>query len=481
MDASTTTRQRRAGHETASGTTTTSSPQSRPRVVIVGGGPAGAATAKALADRQLYNVELFEAYPHPNEITRNAPKAYVIALGGRGQRGIQDSTKIVPSTIPKSVVSKTLVRHPRNKEMDHSKQPSVIVPRKYLTAHLLDQAELAGAAVHLQQRLVEIDLVHRVAVFQSAVDETITRRVSYDLLIGADGSNSRVRTILDKQADDFSVVRQEQDSMEYQVVVLNKNPFPFLASDAVHAWNDKTYNSICLGFPLHTGGMLLAPVFPEGKLEEFKKEHVATGKGYDHALDCLLPDVSPAVRAEITQQLVEGEPANGGLCLWNSALGSSRNGVVLVGDSGHGMWPSLGQGANAALESVAVFCRAVDHVEHTMNESHRDWSAAVVNEFTALRHEDALAAVDLTYGGIGARKARGRGNAPLSFKLQVVGIMLLHKLTFGIVPKPALLRIMGGDDVAYSTAHRYNFFYEKLICMGALLGCCAIAAYFRYR
>ena len=501
----TTTRQRRAVKETVVGTATTTSAtttttplttvSSRPRVVIVGGGPAGAATAKALADRQLYDVELFEAYPHPNKISRNnARKAYVIALSGRGQRGLQNSTKIDPSSIPQAIVSKSLVRHPRNKTMDHSQQPSVIIPRKYLTAHLLDQAERAGATVHWQQRLVELDLVKRVAVFQSEEkkeqaaddgdndnDKSVqhTRRISYDLLIGADGSNSLVRAVLDQQADDFAVVRQEQDSMEYQVAVLNKNPFPFFSADAVHVWNDKKYNSICLAFPLHTGGMLLAPVFPQGQLEEFKKAQEATGKGYDHALECLMPDVSLAVRAEISQQLAYGgEPANGGLCVWTSALGSSQHGVVLVGDSGHGMWPSLGQGANAALETVAVFCRAVDNVQHTLyDESLRVWTSAVVEKFTALRHEDALAAVDLTYGGIGARKSRGRENAPVSFKLQVVGIMLLHKLSFGIFPKPAMLRIMSGDDIRYSTARRYNFFYEKFICIGALVGCCAVAVY----
>jgi len=29
------------------------------------------------------------------------------------------------------------------------------------------------------------------------------------------------------------------------------------------------------------------------------------------------------------------------------------SGVVLMGDAGHGMWPTLGQGCNAALESVS--------------------------------------------------------------------------------------------------------------------------------
>jgi hypothetical protein len=57
--------------------------------------------------------------------------------------------------------------------------------------------------------------------------------------------------------------------------------------------------------------------------------------------------------------------------------------------------------------------------------------------------------------------------APLSFKLQMGGMMLLNVLIMGVVPKPALLRIMMGDNLPY-TARRYNFYYEKLICIGAV-------------
>ena len=142
-----------------------------------------------------------------------------------------------------------------------------------------------------------------------------------------------------------------------------------------------------------------------------------------------------------------------------------------------GMWPSLGQGCNCALESVAVFCKTMDDLagfalNHSKNSNTgtttATWAEMVVREFNQRRYVDAFAAVDLTYGGIGARKARGRQNAPLSFKLQVAGMMLLHKLSFGLVPKPALLRIMAGDDVPYSSAKNFNFYYEKMICMGAL-------------
>ena len=123
-----------------------------------------------------------------------------------------------------------------------------------------------------------------------------------------------------------------------------------------------------------------------------------------------------------------------------------------------------------------MFCDTVQDVSRTLasNSTSRadsaaaEWSRKVVEEFNQRRHADAWAAVDLTYGGIGARESRGREVAPLAFQLQVAGMMILHKLTIGLVPMPALLRLMRGDNVTYSTARLYHFYYEKLICIAGL-------------
>jgi kynurenine 3-monooxygenase len=450
---------RDATQQTPSSATTFSARTKKPIIVIVGGGPAGAATAKSLADKGLYDVQLFEAYSHPDKISKNAPKAYVISLGARGQRGLQSATNINPAEIPNSVISNNIASHPSGPVRNRKAWPGLIIPRKVLAGHLLNEAEKAGASIHLEQRLMDIDFEKRVARFQSKSTNTVTE-VPYDLLVGADGCKSRVRSLLSEaKTDDFSVVRIEEDSMEYQVAVLTSSPLTESQEDAVHVWNDKKSNSICIAFPC-TSGLLFTIVYPEGKLSEFRKGHAADGKGYDDALLSLFLDLSESTRTEIIQQLCVGETANGGLCVWTSSLGSEKHGVVLVGDSGHAMWPSLGQGANCALESVAVFCQSVHDVVDTLDSS--SWSTTVVREFNARRHKDALAAIDLTYGGIGARAARGRNNAPLSFKLQMGCMMLLNKVTMGVVPKPAMLRVMMGDDFPYSTAGDYNFLLRKV-------------------
>eukprot|EP00555_Chaetoceros_dichaeta_P010498 CAMPEP_0198252638 /NCGR_PEP_ID=MMETSP1447-20131203/3124_1 /TAXON_ID=420782 /ORGANISM="Chaetoceros dichaeta, Strain CCMP1751" /LENGTH=479 /DNA_ID=CAMNT_0043937971 /DNA_START=148 /DNA_END=1587 /DNA_ORIENTATION=- len=442
----------------------------RKKVVIVGGGPAGAAAAKAMADRG-YQVDLFEAYPNPSLLSNTSSKAYVIALSPRGQKGIQDATGIDPVTnVPGAIVSTSLARHGKKKAkiMNHDALPSLIVTRKALTQYLLDAAKASGVSIHFQQRLEEIDFEKRCATFVASSsdcdpDSTTTSNrtgkkttqvVEYDLLIGADGSNSKVRNLMASNLKEFTA-RTEEDSMEYQVVVLPKSPHPSevdFPGGTVHTWNNKGMNAICLGFPVSHGTLLLI-VFPKGELASFRTS------GYRSALEALLPDVVESSYPEIEKQLRENQIASGGLCVWSSHLG--LDGVILLGDSGHGMWPSLGQGANCALESVAVFTQCLDDLP----ADSASWINELLQRFQDARSIDATAAVDLTYGGIGARKSRGRQNAPLSFKLQIVGIMLLNKLSFGIVPKPALLQLMSGSMIPYSKALKYTFYYEKYLCL----------------
>merc|ERR1712003_165785 len=131
-----------------------------------------------------------------------------------------------------------------------------------------------------------------------------------------------------------------------------------------------------------SGSMILPIVFPEGKLAKFKKDD-----SYEEPLKNLFHDLSDEIRNDvIAKQLRAGESSNGGLCVWCTSMGSPKHSVILLGDAAHGMWPSLGQGANCSLESVGVFTRCLDQLESEYNnEITLSWIKELVERFDKSR------------------------------------------------------------------------------------------------
>ena len=451
--------------------------------LVVGGGPAGALAAKALSDRN-YKVTVCEAYPHPKG-SEEKRHAYVVSLNSRGQRALR-RVGVVIELLDGGVKNDRYVRH--GKKVDakpkiiKSEQPSLVIRRQKLTANLLALAEQSGATICCGEKLIDVDFDNKVATFVATETGKEVKR-SYDLLVGADGVRSVTRTLLEKRGL-VGPTRKEADDMEYQVAVLPhwrellrpETVVGDATDNSTHTWTDRTSNSNSLVFPLDDGKSLVCVICPGGKLDELK-----SSKGYGPFLQALYPNWTDVARDDLAKQLAADDnvATTGGTCIWTSALASPKSGVVLVGDSGHGMWPSLGQGCNAALESSSVLADAVDDVTGRIDAG-EDVHKMIAQHFDKLRHEDAIAIVDLTFGGIGSRRTRGLNNGKSIFFLQLALTMLLHKLSFKVFPMPALLRTMSGDDVSYSKLHWQNK-VERLATYGVLVGIVALAGmkYFR--
>lgn len=367
---------------------------SRPMAVIAGGGPAGALTAKVLSE-QGFNVHLYEAYPHPGDDSNIAKeeksKGYVISISSRGLLALKRCGVDPMTDLDAAVVSEAVVGHNSSngkasiiaRTVDGGMNPNVVVKRRALTASLLRAAEKSGAKIHCGWRLKDVDFEKRQVMLAEGTEKEAKtdneKTVSYDLLVGADGVRSRTRTLLsnylnEKGYDEGFKVKTVEDTMEYQVATMptpwkdllskekaNTSPLDTCPPSSTHSWTDKKIGSTALCFPLRESNQspidkcLVCVIFPEGLLGKMKQSGFS---GYTSALSALLADWTPDSRLDLARRLAEEDnvPSTGGVCVWPQALSHPESGVVLMGDAGHGMWPSLGQGCNAALESVSGMC-----------------------------------------------------------------------------------------------------------------------------
>ena len=277
-----------------------------------------------------------------------------------------------------AVISEALVRHNSNGKSkvirpNNGNHRSVIVRRSALTASLLRIAEKSGVEINCGWKLQDVNFEEQQVIFIKEEDGE-KRVATYDLLVGADGVHSRTRKLLanhvNQNGGDF-IVREAVDTMEYQVAVMqrpwkdllleekaNTSPLNQCPPASIHSWADKKTGSTAICFPIRDSNQspidkfLVCVIFPASELGKMKEGGF---NAYTSTLSRLFVDWTPGSRLDLARILAEEDnvPSTGGVCVWSQALSHPESGVVLIGDAGHGMWPSLGQGGNCALESVS--------------------------------------------------------------------------------------------------------------------------------
>ena len=329
-----------------------------------------------------------------------------------------------------AVVSEALVRHHSTTGKVSIRKPErgdewsvVLVRRRALAASLLQAAEAVGANIQCGWRVKDVDFDKReVTVVAQGTNGTTkeggenSKKVKYDLLVGADGVRSITRTLLSNHLSTKEIpfpVKTLDDTMEYQVAIIprpwkeiilpQKHWTHSCPPASMHTWSDTTTGGTGLGFPIRRDSstslmdqFMVCVIFPGGKLGKMKQNGFS---GYTAALNGLFADWTSDSRLDLAQLLAEDDnvPSIGGTCVWSEALSHPESGVVLIGDSGHGMWPSLGQGCNAALESVAVFADAIDAVKGSISNG----AAGCRNvDFSSASSRELVHAISIEYDGL---------------------------------------------------------------------------------
>jgi menaquinone-9 beta-reductase len=151
------------------------------QVVIIGAGPAGLACAKVLSQDGVKTLL----------IDKKKEIGSKVCAGGLTWSGLAQ-------TIPQDLIERSFpVQHITTRLQDISVQSPtpiiVTVNRKRLGRFMLEQAIACGTEILLATRLVEVS-DHTLTLFNTPTNKHI--QVTFDYLVGADGSNSLVRRYL---------------------------------------------------------------------------------------------------------------------------------------------------------------------------------------------------------------------------------------------------------------------------------------------
>ena len=331
-----------------------------------------------------FNVTIYERRPDMRRVDIPAGRSINLALANRGINALEKvglMNKISEYLIP--MRGRMIHDEAGNTSLQAygNKAEEVIfsASRGELNKTLLNAAESAGARVEFDLRCEHLDLANKKMVL---VDEHSrkAREDNYDVIIGADGGGSAVRTAINALTD--GEVTEDILGHGYKELTIPAGPNGefLLAKNALHIWPRGGHMLIALPNP---DGSFTATLFlpNEGKESFASLQSNASVETFfnQHFADAvpLLANLAGSFRDNPTGTIgtIRCFP-------WHF-----RGDAVLIGDAAHAIVPFHGQGMNAGFED----CVALDGC---IERHGADWSN-VFADFEAERKPNAEAIADM--------------------------------------------------------------------------------------
>ncbi len=391
-------------------------------VLVIGGGVVGLATAGLLADasRQLKVIVVDANTKPPREDTRLGLRVSAIANGSieilerlgawdrieSERRCAYEHMRVWDSA--DAADSASALRF----DADDFGLPYLgyIVENTAIQRALLHRLNVLGVNVRYGASVESIDREEPQVVVRLSDGETITT----DLLVGADGSSSRVR---DCVGIDVSRIQYQQSAI------------------VTHLRPEHDHEATAWQRFLPTGPIALLPL-SDGRVSTVWSTNEPDNAlaADDETLGRLLTEASDAVLGELTVDGPRGSfPLNA-----HHARNYVTENIVLVGDAAHAVHPLAGQGANLGLQDAAVLALTVgDAVSGGVHPGERRvlrrYERARKGENATMMH--ALTALNRLFAS----------NLPFSSELRRTGMQLFN--VSGPIRERVVERALGSKPV----------------------------------
>jgi kynurenine 3-monooxygenase len=303
-------------------------------IAIVGGGPAGLTCAIALARRGIPST-VFEREGHPETTRRFHPdRSHPIDITGHGLRALRHIDAV--GHFEAQMTTFRGIKY-KNRVVDPWSEPGWIGSRGDIMRALMSVID------ERHRNMIEVDFQTAIDTLNMTTGEVMGRH--FDLIIGADGAGSKVRAAMQDQVPGFTV----QTSM-------NANQGLILELDQVQGQFDKHYlNGLAIS-PFSLAGAITDESKPDGVRWVAvlgTKYPIAFGSPMSARrwLQRFVPRALEAASDQAITDFSHRRCISLGRRLTCSSLSAGK--AVLIGDAA-AVFPPIGQGCNAALESAMV-------------------------------------------------------------------------------------------------------------------------------
>lgn len=310
--------------------------------LVIGGGVAGPVAATALRAAGI-EATVYEAYPGPAYNIGSALGFAPNGLAALDVIGAGDAVRAIALPMTHMVMS---VGH-KDIELPTAAglEPLHAIDRSDLHQVLHDHAVDAGVAVEYSKRLVGVE-EHRDGVTARFADGSTA---TADIIIGADGIKSRVRTLIDPNAP----------GADYTGMLgfgaYTECSYPVSPETMVFAYGRNAYY---LYWPMPDGRIAWGANLPQKQYLSLTEAREVPAEQWLRTLREVYAEDTPGadlVRNTPPEELV----VTGGLHIMPPVPHWYRDRMVLVGDAVHAPSNSTGQGASLAIESAVQLARCL--------------------------------------------------------------------------------------------------------------------------
>ena len=357
--------------------------EDKKNIVIAGAGLVGAMWACYMAKRG-HHVHVFERRGDMRGQEVDAGRSINLALSTRGWNalakiGMKEALEKI------AIPMKGRMIHQEDGATNfqaYGKEGQAIysISRRDLNIALMNKAdESKNVSFTFHERTTDLDLKKNIIHFQNEKTGSEST-VSPDLIFGADGAFSAVRSTLQK-TNMFNYSQQYLEHGYKELTIpADENSKHRLDKNALHIWPRKSFMLIALP---NLDGSFTVTLFLKFKgvdgFDDLNTEDKITSfftKNFPSAIKHM-PDLIKEFHENPSSSLVTVRCSP-----WH------YKNVCLMGDSAHAIVPFYGQGMNAAFEDCFVLDEIVDR--HVLD----DWSS-VLEEYTRDHAKDGAAIAEL--------------------------------------------------------------------------------------